>query len=130
MDPTSYPQLQELQEGMQQVQQQLQLLLQQKAELEQLTDALHELKKHSGKKDVLVPFGAGIYLKAEIKDSSNVLLNVGAGVTVEKDIDATLVLIEKQSKELITIEGSMQEELAHIRQQLQFLQMSGMKPKE
>ncbi|MSR86448.1 prefoldin subunit alpha [Candidatus Woesearchaeota archaeon] len=130
MDPNTYPQTQELQQGMQQIQEQLQLLLQQKAELDHLTDALQELKKRPQKQDVLVPFGAGIYLKAEIKDPTHVLLNVGAGVTVEKDINATLVLIEKQAKELHTIEGSMQEELAHVRQQLQFLQMSGMQQKE
>ncbi len=130
MDPTNYPQLQELQQGMQHLQEQLQLLLQQKAELDHLTDALHELKKQGQKQDVLVPFGAGIYLKAEIKDSQTVLLNVGAGVTVEKDIDSTLVLIDRQAQELVTIEGSMQEELAHVRQQLQFLQMSGIQQKE
>lgn len=130
MDPTQSPQLQELQQGMQQIQEQLQLLLQQKAELEHLTDALQELKKAGAKQDVLVPFGAGIYIKAEIKDSSQVLLNVGAGVTVEKDVDATLTLIEKQAKELGVIEMSMREELAHIQQQLQFSQLSQMHQKE
>lgn len=130
MDPTQSPQLQELQQGMQQIQEQLQLLLQQKSELEHLTDALQELKKAQAKQDVLVPFGAGIYIKAEIKDPTQVLLNVGAGVTVEKDVDATLALIEKQAKELGVIEMSMREELAHIQQQLQFSQLSGMHQKE
>jgi len=127
---SSYQQAQELQQGLQHMQQQLQLLLQQDAELEQLIDALKELQKHPLKKDVLVPFGGGIFLKADIKDTQTVLLNVGAGVTIEKDIDATLTLVEKQSKELHTIELSIREELAHVQQQLQFLQISQMSNKK
>ena len=124
MNPNSLPEMQELQQSMQYIQQQLQLLLGQKAELEQLTDSLHELEKHPQQKDVLVPFGAGIFLKAEVKDSQTVILNVGANITVEKSIVDALSLVEKQYKELQTIEISMQEELAHIMQQLQFLQLS------
>ena len=127
---SSYQQAQELQKGLQQMQQQLQLLLQQDMELEQLIDALKELQKHPEKKELLVPFGAGISLKAELTDSKKVILNVGANITVEKNIDDTLLLIEKQKKELKIIEQSMQEEFAHVQQQLQFLQISQMQHKE
>ena len=122
--------LQELQEGMQHIQQQLQTLFQQKTELEHLTEVLTELKKNPDKKEVLVPFGAGIFLKAELVDSQKVLLHVGANVTVEKSVPDTLQLIEKQSQELQLIEQSMQEEMAHIKQQVQYLQVSQMQQKE
>ena len=127
---TSPQQMQELQQGMQDIQQQLQSLSQQKTELEHLTDSLQELTKNPEHKDVLVPFGAGIFLKAVLADSSKVLLHVGANVTVEKSVPDTLSLIEKQSKELQVIEQSMHEELAHIQQQLQFLQLSHIQQKE
>ncbi len=116
--------MKELQQGIEHIQQQLQMLLQQGAELEQLIESLKELKKYSDRKEVLIPFGAGLFLKSEIKDPKHVLLNVGAGVTIEKDIDSTIELVEKQYKELGVIEQSMQEELAHVRQQLQFMQLS------
>src|SRR3989344_3257431 len=122
--------LQELQEGMQHIQQQLQTLFQQKTELEHLTEVLTQLKKNPDKKEVLVPFGAGIFLKAELVDSQKVLLHVGANVTVEKSVPDTLQLIEKQSQELQLIEQSMQEEMAHIKQQVQYLQVSQMQQKE
>ena len=124
MSPQSQQEMQELQQGVQQIQQQLQLLQQQKVELEHLTDSLSELQKNTSGKEVLVPFGAGIFIKAKIEDPSKVILNVGAQVVVEKNIEDTLALVTRQSKELHTIEQSMQEELVHVSQQLQFLQLS------
>ncbi len=124
MLPQSQQEMQELQKGMQQIQQQLQFLQQQKIELEHLTDSLAELQKNQKGQEVLVPFGAGIFIKAKIEDTSKVILNVGAQVVVEKNIGDTLMLVTRQSKELHTIEQSMQEELVHISQQLQFMQLS------
>lgn len=124
MNPVQSQEMQELQQGIQTLQQQLQLLQQQKAELEQLTDTLTELKDTKAGHEVLVPFGSGIYIKAKVEDPHTVILNVGASVVVEKNIADTLELVARQSKELHTIEQSMQEELAHISQQLQFMQLS------
>ena len=113
-----------MQQGLQGLQEQLQLLQRQKNELDHLTDSLTELQKNKNEDTVLVPFGAGIFVQAKIENSEKVILNVGANVVVEKNIADTLALVAKQSKELQTIEQSMQEELAHMSQQLQFLQMS------
>ncbi len=124
MLPQSQQEMQELQQGVQQIQQQLQLLQQQKVELEHLTESLIELQKNQAGQEVLVPFGAGVFIKAKIEDTSKVILNVGAQVVVEKNIEDTLSLVARQSKELYTIEQSMQEELVHVSQQLQFMQLS------
>jgi len=114
----------ELQQGLKQVQQQLQLLQQQKLELEQMVDTLQELKKTNTPHEILVPLGAGVFIKTNIKDTKTVILNVGSNIAVEKTVEDALALVEKQGKELGTIEHSMNEELAHMSQQLQFLQMS------
>ena len=124
MDSPHDIQMQELQQGLQGLQEQLQLLQRQKNELDHLTDSLTELQKNKNEDTVLVPFGAGIFVQAKIENSEKVILNVGANVVVEKNIADTLALVAKQGKELQTIEQSMQEELAHMSQQLQFLQMS------
>ena len=126
----SYQQMQELQQNLKEIQQQLQLLFQQRTELEHLTGALQELGNTTGEQEVLIPLGAGIFIKASIKDVKTILLNVGAEVIVEKNVEDTLQLVERQNKELQTIESSMQEELAHVNQQLQYLQLSQMQQKE
>ncbi|MDP3728834.1 MAG: prefoldin subunit alpha [bacterium] len=124
MNSPQHQQMQELQQGLQGLQQQLQLLQQQKNELENLIDSLTELGSKKEGDAVLIPFGAGVFIKAKVETTETVILNVGANVVVEKSIVDTLALVAKQSKELHTIEQSMQEELAHMSQQLQFLQLS------
>ena len=113
----------ELQQALKQVQQQLQMLAQQREELDQVHDSVVEMKSVDKGQEILVPLGAGIFTQGTLTQTKTLLLNVGAQVVVEKNVDDALTLIEKQMKELQTIEQSMQEEFGHISQQLQFMQL-------
>jgi prefoldin alpha subunit len=48
----------------------------------------------------LIPIGLGTYVKANISGNSKVLLDVGAGIAVEKDHDAAINHLESRIKEL------------------------------
>jgi prefoldin alpha subunit len=48
----------------------------------------------------LIPIGLGTYVKANISGNSKVLLDVGAGIAVEKDHDAAVNHLESRIKEL------------------------------
>lgn len=48
----------------------------------------------------LIPVGLGTYVKANISGTSKVLLNVGAGIVVEKEHDSAINYLESRIKEL------------------------------
>ncbi len=50
--------------------------------------------------DSLIPVGLGTYVKAKISDDPKVLLNIGAGIVVEKDHDSAINHLESRIKEL------------------------------
>ncbi|MEW6043340.1 MAG: prefoldin subunit alpha [Thermoproteota archaeon] len=50
--------------------------------------------------DSLVPVGLGTYIKAKISEDSKVLVDVGAGIAVEKDHDSAINYLESRIKEL------------------------------
>ena len=48
----------------------------------------------------LIPVGLGTYVKANISGTSKVLLDVGAGIVVEKEHDSAINYLESRIKEL------------------------------
>ena len=72
----------------------------------QLVDAmatlqsLDEVAGLQGGQEVLVPFNNGIFARATLHKPEKLLLNVGAGVVVDRSIAETRALIEKQTDEL------------------------------
>ena len=48
----------------------------------------------------LIPVGLGTYVKANISGTSKVLLDVGAGIMVEKEHDSAINYLESRIKEL------------------------------
>lgn len=50
--------------------------------------------------DSLIPVGLGTYVKAKISEDPKVLVDVGAGIVVEKDQDSAINYLESRIKEL------------------------------
>jgi prefoldin alpha subunit len=50
--------------------------------------------------DSLVPVGLGTYIKAKMSEDSKVLVEVGAGIVIEKDHDSAINYLESRIKEL------------------------------
>lgn len=48
----------------------------------------------------LIPVGLGTFVKAKISDNTKVLVDIGAGIVVEKDNEAALNHLEARIKEL------------------------------
>ena len=106
-----YMQFQALDQHIKQLQRQLEAVTQQLMELAATSSSLDEFKKISSGKDIFVPLSAGIFAKASIKDTSDLLVNVGANVAVKKDIDSTKKLIQGQMDEIRKIQKQMADEL-------------------
>lgn len=87
-------------------QSQLDLLKQQiesvKASIAELLSAEETLEAIKGKEntETFVPIGAGSFLIAEIKNTDQVIMGLGAGAAAKKNIDEAKETISSQRKEL------------------------------
>jgi prefoldin alpha subunit len=64
--------------------------------------AIDSIKSLSQKpeSDTLVPIGMGTYLPTKISSNSKIVLNIGAGVAVEKDFPSAINYLEARIKEI------------------------------
>src|SRR3989338_2355300 len=121
-----YMQFQMLDQHIKQLQRQLEAVTNQLVELSVTGSSLDEFKNLSPGKEIFVPLSSGIFAKASIKDTSELLVNVGANVAFKKDVASTKSLIQSQMEEIKKIQKQMIDELekmtshaAHLEMQLQ-----------
>ena len=64
--------------------------------------AIESIKSLSQKpeSETLVPIGMGAYLPTKISSDSKIILNIGAGVAVEKDFPSAINFLEARIKEI------------------------------
>lgn len=70
--------------------------------LREAVESIEAIKgiKQNPNADSLIPVGLGTYVKANLTADSKVLIDVGAGVVIEKDHDAAINHLEARLKEL------------------------------
>ena len=61
--------------------------------------SIKELKENP-ESSTLVPIGMGSFVKAKISSNEKLILNLGAGVAIEKDNDAAINFLESRLKEM------------------------------
>ena len=106
-----YMEFQMLDQHIKQLQKQLEIVTQQLFELTATSNSLDEFKKINAGSEVFVPLSSGILAKANIKDTSELLVNVGANVAVKKDVASAKKLIQSQVEEIKKIQRRMIDEL-------------------
>ena len=95
-----YIEMKTIEEHIKEVQKQAQMVEQQLAELITNAQSIEEFKKVKKGDEILVPISSGIFIKAELKDNNEFLVNVGADTVVKKGIDSTKELMEKQVEDM------------------------------
>jgi len=88
-----------LKQQVSQLQQHLEKLDGQMMELEVLKENLGVFSEEKGG-EMYAPIANGIFVKADLKDTQNLLVNVGGNVVVSKTVDDTKVMISEQIKEI------------------------------
>ncbi len=70
--------------------------------LREATAAIESIKSLSQKSEseTLVPIGMGTYVPTKISSNSKIILNIGAGVAVEKDFPSAINFLEARIKEI------------------------------
>lgn len=106
-----YIELQLLMNQLQQLSQQAQVIEGQFIELKKIEENLKDLEKTKPNTNSFSLIGAGIFAESEIKDTKNILMNVGSQVAVKKPIPEAIDITQKQQKEveniLINIENQI-----------------------
>lgn len=99
--------LQMLDQQIKQIEEQMANIEGQVFEVNNLIENLSELKSMKDNQEILVPVANGIFMKANIKDSNNLKVNVGSGVVVEKTLDETKEMLKEQIKSIETYKEEM-----------------------
>lgn len=81
------------------LQKQVEALQQSMAELDVLEKTIDDLQNKDSVES-LVPVGGGAFMKAEIKDTSNIIMSIGAGIAVKQTAEEAKVTVESQKDEL------------------------------
>ena len=117
-----YLELQVLDQQVKQVNQQMINLDTQLLELQKLEENLDDLSQTKKDTEILVAFGGGVFSKAELKDNSTVLMNVGADIIVEKDIPSSKKVIRHQIDQIKDVLQQLEQEFNILAMNSQILQ--------
>ena len=70
--------------------------------IREASSAIHSLKTIDNKTDneTLTPVGLGTFVKTKVVPNEKLILNIGAGIAVEKDKDSAINFLELRLKEM------------------------------
>ncbi|MBS7655149.1 prefoldin subunit alpha [Candidatus Bathyarchaeota archaeon] len=68
---------------------------------------------------ILVPIGAGSFIRAELADSEKMIIGVGAGASIEKTFEESIQELKARQAELEQIKVSLQQQLTQAASQLE-----------
>ena len=64
--------------------------------------------------EVLVPLAGGIFFRARMNDGQKFLVNVGSNTVVERSVEETKKLVERQLEEVGKFKDQVTENLTHL----------------
>ena len=117
-----YVEFQMLQQQMQAVHKQMDALAEQAQEMDIVQSALDEFSKSKKGNDMFVTLTPGIFVKAKLEESENVVLNVGGGTMVQKSIPQAHEIVSNQGVELRKLEEEMAGQLKKLEEHVLKLQ--------
>jgi len=118
-----YIQLQSNNQQLQQLQQQLQAVQNQLVEVQTILLALDDIAKTEVGKEMFVPLSSGIFVKAEIKDNKMLKVNVGSNTVVEKSVQDTKALLDRQILDLNKLNDELTSQYAKVVSDAEKLQL-------
>jgi len=107
---------------------QLQYLQSTLADYQRAKITVEQLNTVDDNSEILIPVGAGTFVNGSLKNTSNVLIGVGAGIVIEKTVDEAVIKLEERIKriqenleKMVSLGQKIQsdaEELSHKTQQM------------
>lgn len=109
-----YLELQLLAQKINEIQKQVQNIDAQITDLLATSESLSELSKTKAGSEMFVPISPGVFAKAELKDSRELLVNVGAGTAVKKSLPEVRKMIDGQAAEIENYKQQAMEQLERL----------------
>ncbi len=106
-----YMEYQMMQEQLTKMTEQRETLRKQEEDLDDIKGAIENIQKTRIGSEMFVPISSGIFVKAEIKETNQVLVNVGDNIIVPKTIADAVQLIQKQHNEIENYEKTVQQNI-------------------
>ena len=106
-----YLELQVIQNQMEQLQKQLQSIEEQTMELSYIKQSLDDLKTVKKDTKILIPIASGIFAEASLAGNKILKVNVGDNVVVDKNIEETKKLMDKQTQDISRFRDQIVEHL-------------------
>jgi prefoldin alpha subunit len=69
------------------------------------------MKKLQNGEDTLIPVGAGSYIRMQVADSKKLVMGIGAGVAIEKDVESSVEELKGRLQDLDKARTSIQQQL-------------------
>jgi prefoldin alpha subunit len=101
------------------LEQRLQLLDANIAELRLAQGSLEDLKDVEPDSNLLVPVGGGVFMNARLGELGKVIVGIGADVSVEMEYDKALEDVGGRLQEMEKAQGSVQEQMGQVLGQLE-----------
>lgn len=90
--------------------------------LDRAMNAVEAMKTAEVGQEMLVPIGSGSFIHANLASKEKVVLNVGAGVSIEKTADEAKGILSVRKAEVIEGSKKLNEVLSQIDQEMQRIQ--------
>jgi prefoldin alpha subunit len=74
-------------------------------------NTLEAVKNLQNGESTLVPVGGGSYIRMKLEDSKKLVMGIGAGVAVEKDVESSVTDLKVRLEELEKARTSLQQQL-------------------
>ena len=97
MDQEKYQQVQMLDYQIKQLQKVVENIDAQLMEISNTIDALKEFEKLQKDDEILFPIANGIFAKGKLLQNKMLSINIGSNVIVEKNVEDTIQMMEKQT---------------------------------
>jgi prefoldin alpha subunit len=79
---------------------QLQYLQSTLADYQRAKITVEQLHAADDNTELLIPVGAGTFVNGSLKNTSNVLIGIGAGIVIEKPVEEAVVKLEERMKRM------------------------------
>lgn len=109
-----YVQLQLISQQINQIREQLEYVSARIMEMDELNHNLEQMKSWEGRKEILAPIGMNTFVRAELKDSNEVIMDVGSKVMLSKSIESAKETNKLQIDELREFSLQITNELSRL----------------
>lgn len=107
-----------LNQNLEALKQQMEAIEEQSQEVSSTLSSIGDIHKIAKNNEVFIPIGSGCYGKGELTDSKSVVVNVGAGILVEKKIEDAKKFLDNRSEDIGKAKKEIQEHAEKVTNQM------------